>query len=382
MNIQEHKLKNGKTTYWFRIYLGVDPLTGKKIQTVRRGFRSKREAETAYMRLKVEAEGKTLTKRKRYKFKEMYEGWLPQYELTVKESTYGKTVQLFRAHILPRIGDYYIDAIKLSTMQKCVNEWFKIHSGYKKIFRYARRVFKYAITIGVINSDPCEYVIYPVSVAQIEEGEREGNYYDKKELESFMKHAEADLDLKWFTVFRLLAFTGIRKGELLALTWEDIDLKDGVLRIRKTLTLDRQNRIIVQTPKTKESVRDIDLDHKTIGILKEWRAEQVRIYSQLGINAMRKEQLVFSNYKNEFMTLPSIGHKIDALVKKYDLKRITPHGFRHTHCSMLFEAGASIPQVQARLGHRDIHTTMNIYNHVTKRQKEEVVEKLTAYLAF
>lgn len=66
-------------------------------------------------------------------------------------------------------------------------------------------------------------------------------------------------------------------------------------------------------------------------LLKTWKAEQLEIYSQLGINVMSKDQLVFSSHKNTYMTLPSVGHKIDALSKKRSVKRITPHGFRHTH---------------------------------------------------
>ncbi|EME7138811.1 tyrosine-type recombinase/integrase, partial [Enterococcus faecium] len=68
--------------------------------------------------------------------------------------------------------------------------------------------------------------------------------------------------------------------------------------------------------------------------------------------------------------------------KKYNFNDITIHGFRHTHCSLLFEAGLSIKEVQERLGHSDIHTTMNIYTHVTKKQKERAADKFAAYLNF
>ncbi len=65
--------------------------------------------------------------------------------------------------------------------------------------------------------------------------------------------------------------------------------------------------------------------------------------------------------------------------EKYDLPYITPHGFRHTHCSLLFEAGASIKEVQERLGHEDIKTTMNIYAHVTENTKEKTAEKFAQF---
>lgn len=68
--------------------------------------------------------------------------------------------------------------------------------------------------------------------------------------------------------------------------------------------------------------------------------------------------------------------------KKYNLEVITPHGLRHTHCSLLFEAGVSIKAVQDRLGHTDIQTTMNIYAHVTNKTKEEAIQKFESYLNF
>lgn len=68
--------------------------------------------------------------------------------------------------------------------------------------------------------------------------------------------------------------------------------------------------------------------------------------------------------------------------KKYNLKQISTHKLRHTHCSLLFEAGASLKEVQDRLGHSDVKTTMDIYTHVTKKAKDEAIQKFTKYMDF
>lgn len=68
--------------------------------------------------------------------------------------------------------------------------------------------------------------------------------------------------------------------------------------------------------------------------------------------------------------------------KHPDFKRITSHGFRHTHCSLLFEAGATIKEVQERLGHENIQTTMDIYAHVTQKAKDKVADKFASYIEF
>lgn len=105
-------------------------------------------------------------------------------------------------------------------------------------------------------------------------------------------------------------------------------------------------------------------------------------YLKLGFNTMDASQLVFSNINNEFMQPPKVGKILDSIIKKNNLKRITAHGFRHTHCSILFEAGASLKEVQDRLGHSDIQTTMNIYTHVTEKAKQKTAEKFASYVNF
>lgn len=73
---------------------------------------------------------------------------------------------------------------------------------------------------------------------------------------------------------------------------------------------------------------------------------------------------------------------LNAVCNKHHFKRIKVHGFRHTHCSLLFEAGLSIQEVQDRLGHGDIKTTMDIYAHVTEKQRDQVADKFTKYINF
>ena len=122
------------------------------------------------------------------------------------------------------------------------------------------------------------------------------------------------------------------------------------------------------------------MDASTMQIMKEWKSKQAKEILSLGYNTMGKNQLVFTNLKNKFINPQKIGQKIRPICKMIDLKEITPHGFRHTHCSLLFEAGASIKEVQERLGHADMQTTMNIYAHVTEKKKEETAQKFAAYL--
>jgi len=171
----------------------------------------------------------------------------------------------------------------------------------------------------------------------------------------------------------------MRKGEALALTWDD--LEGSAVSVTKTLTLGKNNKKIIQSTKSEAGDRKVELDDETISILKEWKHQQAQELLELKIISFNRNRLIFTNsIENKYLNLPRPGQMMDKVINKHKLKRITPHGFRHTHCSLLFEAGATLKEVQDRLGHEDIRTTMDIYAHVTEGKKQETVSKFIKYM--
>lgn len=380
-NIKKYTKKDGSNAYMFQAYLGTDPATGKRIRVTRQGFNSKKEAQLELSRLKIEVEEQGYKKNVRYKFKDVYELWLEQYKNTVKESTLHKTITIFENHILPIYGDMYMDKITVTHCQKAINQWYKVLKHYKLLNNYTKAIFKYGISLGLISDNPVTRVTIPVKKDTVMEDIAQ-NFYSKEELQLLFECLKKEDNLKQLVLFRVLAFTGARKGETLALTWKDINFEQKTISINKTLTRGLKNKLIVQTPKTATSRREIAIDDETLRLLKEWRKQQKSDYFKLGFNTMNPKQLVFSNLSNNFMQPPKIGHSLDRIINKYELKRITVHGFRHTHCSILFESGATIKEVQDRLGHSDVQTTMNIYAHVTEKAKEKTADKFAKYVNF
>lgn len=373
MKIKKYKKKD-KTYYMFQAYGGIDPATGKQKGITRRGFATEKEAQEAYYRIKLGLEGNL--SEKKYTFKEVYDLWIEEYKNTVKESTLNKTQTLFRCHILPEYGNLYIDMIKVNHCQKAVNKWFKKIKGYRMANTYAGLVFRHAIKLGIIDTNPTKLITIPVKLEAVD-GVQKKNYYSKDELNTFINSIATP---KWQVLFRVLAYTGCRKGEALALTWKDINFKDSTINISKTLSIGLGNRQIVQTPKTKNSKRVISVDPVTMQNLKEWKKKQASDMLKLGFNTLQPKQLVFSSAKNTYIHGQKIGQVLERYARSAGIRVITPHGLRHTHCSLLFEAGASIKEVQDRLGHADIQTTLNIYAHVTEKKKEETALKFAEYL--
>lgn len=182
-------------------------------------------------------------------------------------------------------------------------------------------------------------------------------------------------------MFRVLAFTGLRRGELFGLKWRDIDFKRKLLSVNQSLIYDVMNKkFLLESPKTKSSKREIGIDDVTIKALLVWRNYQREFFLGRGINVHSPNQLIFTSQNNHYMTDAYLRRIIKRITKKYNLPHITVHGFRHTHCSLLFEAGIEMNNVKDRLGHSNIKTTMNIYAHVTKTERSKTADIFSDFM--
>lgn len=311
----------------------------------------------------------------------MYNLWVKQYEKTVEESTFVKTTGIFRNHILPAMSDYKVEKITIDVCQKHVDEWSNKLKKFRTVKSYASKVLDFAIKRGYIQTNPFNHVETSASLKRKQESkeEKKENFYNREELIEFLSCFEKENNGKAYTLFRLLAFSGMRKGEALALKWKDISFTDNEIQINKAISRGKDNQLYEKSTKTGVA-RTIKMDQHTMAILKEWQKKQKEDYFKLGFNTKSPNQLVFSNEYNEFLQPTKTRKWILHVQKKYHLKEVSTHGLRHTHCSLLFEAGAKIKEVQDRLGHSDIQTTMNIYAHVTAKAKESAIQKFEEYL--
>lgn len=384
-NIKQYTKKNGSKAYMFKAYVGTNEVTGKKQYTTRRGFTTQKQAKLALSRLLLEVEHDGFKIAPASTYKDIYDLWIVEYDNTVEPSTFVKTNSYFKHHILPAFGNLKINKITVEYCQQTVNIWFKQLNKYQFVMNYASMVFKYAVKHGIIDRNPIDLISYPRKKKTIESDKWE-NFYDRDELKAFIKALDNEEQTtghyEAVALFKVLAFTGIREGECFALTWNDIDFSQRMLTINKSVAIGKNNQRYVKATKTKNSNRIIDIDNYTIRVLKQWQIRQRQELFMLGfnVNENSSNQLVFSNTRNQFLRQSTARQWLTNIIKKYSLKFIRIHGFRHTHASLLFESNASIKEVQVRLGHKDIKTTMDIYTHVSKYEKRDTVNKLMKYL--
>ena len=387
---KQYTKKNGAKAWMFNsLYLGVDT-SGKKVRVTRRGFPTLKSAKLEATKLRTAFNnGEYDKKTTENTFQEIYELWFDSYKKTVKESTSMATEHYVTLHVLPTFGSYKLNQITPKMAQQAVNEWADKLQVYKVILQYVVKIMDFAINLGLIEVNPFDKVIRP-KVKKTRK-EKEVKFYTVEEVQKVMKVLEDRAfntnqanKLYYFfalfdqTFYRLLAFSGLRGGEALALTWKDIDFEEKTLTVSKNLS-QTKNGFAVSSPKTKSSYRTISLDDKTIRTLKRWQLKEKEL---LFSNRVKDCEIVFPDLNGQYLNRQNIYMRSQRVAKFAGLPDIGTHGWRHTHASMLFEAGASMKEAQVRLGHSSIEMTMNIYTHVTKKVTTETATKLAKFANF
>lgn len=375
-------------TWQVTVGIGRDPITNKRKQKVLSGFRTKREAEIAAATLIAEMEQGTYVAEKDILFKDFVKQWLEAYSSTgivkistvrVREHESGRLLKYFANRKMKDITKkMYQDAlIDLKKTGLAENTIAGIHST-------GRMIFKHAIRQDVIKQDPTQTAILPRSqktVEEIEQSQEVVKYLEKEQLNKFLNTAKAKGLEQDYIIFLLLSWTGMRAGELCALKWSDLDESEHTLSITKTYynprNVTREYQLL--TPKTKTSIRRIELDPMVFDELKKHKAKQNEIKMEYrktyheGDFVIAKTDVLNAGYPE---CLKTIGNRMRRLLKLANLNEsLTPHSLRHTHTSLLAEAGVGLHEIMERLGHKDDDTTRNVYMHVTKTMKKEASHK-------
>ncbi|KAF1295091.1 integrase [Enterococcus sp. JM4C] len=387
--IKSYIKKDGTKAYLFQTYLGVDPVTGKEKRTTRRNFATKKDAQLALAKLVVETEKNGLheSSKKIKTFKILYELWFEQHKKDIKPTTEQRIKIYFDNHILKKLGKMKLSKITPLYCQKILNEWADSLATYKQMRIYVSMVFKYGILIGAIDDNPMERTIVPKR-KMTSNKEESDSYYTKEELQEFLSCLKQLNDNRSYTFFRVLAFVGLRKGEALALTWNDIDFENRLININKTLAELKNGKPIIQDTKTDSSNRVVQMDRKTCNILREYKNHIIKEKFALGIRDENfNNNVVFSNSvlyrENQYLYKAYPNHVMEKVKRHFpDMKIIKVHDFRKTNASLLFESGASIKDVSQRLGHKSTKITTDIYIKVTKAKQNETAEKFSEYMAF
>ena len=371
MQITEVKKKNGATVYRANVYLGVDQVTGKKAKTSVTG-RTRKEVKQKAKNLQddFKSNGCTVTKVVPVKnYQELADLWLESYQFTVKPQTFIATKRMLYNHLIPIFGSLKLSKLSVSYIQSFINDLSTHLVHYAVVHSINRRILQYGVSLQLLPFNPARDIILP---KQPKRENKAIKFIAPEDLKTLMGYMEKLAYKKYgyyfdYVLYSVLLATGCRFGEVVALEWSDIDLENGTISISKNYSrlLD-----LIGTPKSKAGVRTISIDKKTVNMLRLYKNRQRQLYMESGVCV---SSVVFATPTKEYQNMATRQDALDRRCAEIDIPRFTFHAFRHTHASLLLNAGISYKELQYRLGHATLAMTMDIYGHLSADKEKEAV---------
>lgn len=353
---------------------------------------SVKQLQKAINDMKYELEHGLYANSKDIAVNEWFKMWMSEYkENTLKQSTFDMYCTYYNLYIKKSIGKILLQNLKPIHIQKIYNDMAKKgkkENTIKKVNIVINGMLNQAVRNEIIVKNPCISVEVPKS----EKKERRVlSQREQDEFLSFVRNSE-----KWKrynTLFTVALGTGLRIGELLALNWSDIDFKNSIIRVSKTVQYLKNNETgsmeaVMQTPKTKTSKREIPLLDSISAILRKYKIEQQQLKWKLGDKWKPLEKdgfrdLVFTTEFGKPIDRSNVPSVIRRILKDLNKDRkegvfevFTPHSLRHTFATRCFENGIPPKVVQGYLGHSTIQMTMDLYTHVMKDVQQDEIKKI------
>lgn len=350
---------------------------GKRKRIERAGGKTKKEAQEKMKLFEAEILKNGYKKECKMTFDELFNIWFSEYVLNnCKDNTINSYARCYKIHIKPSLGNYKVSDIKARVLSDFFNklkEDGKYHSSVNIIRVIISSCLNYAIfPLEVIESNPYKFIKLP----KFEKAKDKKDIIEMKDFETILKIGSSKHNFN--NVCILLFHTGLRIGEALGLQWEDIDFDNKIIHVRHTLISANAKEYRLSTPKTKTSIRDIYFNDTVEKVFK--NAKKSQNENRLKFGALyNNNNLVFTHKDGSFLDHYYFTNMVAKIKRETDID-FSMHSFRHTHATMLLQAGANMKDVQTRLGHSDISTTMNIYVQDTEESKKKALDKFNYYI--
>lgn len=292
------------------------------------------------------------------------EEWKEEKKKYVKKSTYAAYQLLIQNHIKPYFGDLY--EVNEEKVQQFVFD--KLDAGLsEKTIRDIIIVLKMILKFGIKNGY-LEYVQIDAKFPSKQE-KKDLDVLSNADQKKFMEHLRNNFTFKNLGIFICLS-TGMRIGEICGLRWCDVDTVEGVIKVRHTLQRiyiiegeTRHTELLLDTPKTANSVRDIPMSSELLKMLKSLNKVVNENYYVISNDIKPIEPRTYRNYYKK-------------LCKQLDIPELKFHGLRHSFATRCIESKADYKTVSVLLGHSNISTTLNLYVHPNKEQKKKTIDKM------
>lgn len=315
---------------------------------------------------------KTLTKHRKKYFKDILFDWLENNRIKYKGATERKYEYLIEKHIVPELGNIEIQELSAPIINRFIEEKLKSGRLDKNGGLSASYVRSIALIINsavkfAINEDMClplkNNILKPVPESK---EMRVLSLDEQEKLEFYLLHNICETTLG----ILVSLYTGLRIGEICALSWDNVDFNEMIIHVRYTVARVTNNYsdqpqkslLLIDKPKTKSSIRDIPIPSKLYGIMKDYKKN------------FNSKYLVSST--DNFLSPRTYEYRFHRVAESVGLSEINYHALRHTFATRCIEAGVDVKSLSEMLGHSNVSITLNTYVHSSMDLKRQQIEKL------
>ena len=344
--------KDEQRTTWYCSFYYTD-FQGNQKRKVKRGFAKKKEAEEFERNFLVQQQQTS-----DISFDTLCTHYLNDCKVRLKPTSYLQKETYVDTHFKPFFGTMAVADITPFVVRNWQNNIIAkdYKPSYQRVLHQAlSAIFNYAVKFFGLKENPCK------KAGAIGKKKADAmDYWTVEEFNAFINVLKLPKKLHVYTMTTVLFWTGMRIGELLALTLEDIDTTNNTISISKTYKF-QQGKAIIQSPKTENSNRIIDVPPEITAL----------ITTFAGKHGIQSNQRIFEHHNS------MLGQEINKICEANNLKKIRVHDLRHSHASFLINHGFSPVVVKERLGHDNIETTLQTYSHLYPSTKENVLTAIS-----
>jgi len=360
-----HIVKRGANSYSIIFDANTDPATGRRKQQWVTVKGTKKEAEKRLSELLHQLDTGTFMRPGKTTLAEYLERWLADY---AKPNLAPRTAEgyehIIRRHFIPALGSITLTGLKPEHLQRYYSE--KLGSGrcdnsgglsaqtVRHHHTALHKALETALEWGLLSRNPADAVSPP----RVQRPEMQT--WDEDDIAHFF---EAAKDTPYYALFYLALFTGMRRSELLALRWQDIDFILSQVYVSRSLHVLKGGKVVFRSPKTAKGRLTVALPPSAILTLRDHHEKQKLERVMLGI-PLTDDDLVFGHFDGKPLLPNTVTHAWIKLVRHTGLKPIRLHDARHTHASLMLKQGIHPKIVQERLGHSSVTITLDTYSHV------------------
>lgn len=366
-HIRKRMNKNGSVSYQLTAEGDRDPLTDKRERKYKTITGTKKQAEAELRKMISDLEAGNISTPSTIKLSAWLDTWLTTYLPNIEQTTREGYEEKIKLYIKPALGHIPLKALKNNDVQTWINN-LKGNGKSPKTIRNAynnlNAALKQAVILRMIPYNPCEGTVLP----------KLQKYQAQVYNVSMIQQALAVADnLSTYVMILLGASVGLRRGEMAALQWTDVDLVNETLSITQN-RVHTKNNVLQKAPKTQAGNRTITIGHDVANALRDVKA----IYD----NAMRNKPgfknlgYVLFKENGEPFHPDSLTQKWERFIAKRHLPPIRLHDLRHSNATAMIAAGINAKVVQHRLGHANVSITLNTYTHVLPEMDQEAANKL------